>query len=149
MEKITLYNKEFSLSEIDYIAIKKEKGIIPKYSICISYDTQNIVVPETETTDELKIARVLQSVKEKFSGIGHFVSIYRSSPLINIYRAKNLELKKCAFNNRNYLEITLHNGSVFSTKPEDLNSGAGYNDWQYHYDYYKQMCKTQERHKER
>lgn len=129
MEKICSLFKELDIEKIDYIGIRVVKLIKPKYSIVIGYNFNEINILETETTDEIKIIRLLTEIKEQFKKYDNFISIDKYSPLINIYRAKNIELRKCKFVDKNYLIITMQNGEVYLTKRESISKIAP-NKWQ-------------------
>ena len=118
MEKVCSLIKELDIEKIDYIGVRTSKLIKPQYSIVIGYNFNEINIGETETEDEVKIIKLLTEIKEQFKGHDNFISIDKYSPLINLYRAKNVELKNCRFTNSNYLVITLCNGDVCLTKPE-------------------------------
>lgn len=135
MDKIKLFDQEFDVDEIDYIGIRKVSLFKPEYSIVVGYNSNEINMEKTKTADELMVLSLLQITKERLNKYNNFISIDKYSPLINIYRAKDVELKKCEYVNKNYLKITLRNGHVCLTKQEPF-SDRGLNKWQYYYNVY-------------
>lgn len=135
MEKFYLYDK-FDIKKIDYIGIRKVSVFKPEYNIVISYCLKEFNIESTKTIDELKIKKELKEIKDKLKNCDGFISIDSYSPLVNIYRAKNVELKKCKYINKNYLKITLCNGQTLLTKHEPITS-LNVNKWQlYNFKYW-------------
>lgn len=122
---INICGKEYYSSEIDYVGIKRVKAENPIYSIVVSANKQEENIAETSTIDEIKICEIYKQIYKELCQDGSFFAPNKFAPIINIKRAKNIELKQSKFLSYNhYLNVELYNGAIFKSKPLPYKNGV-------------------------
>ena len=120
---IDLFGKNFNLEQIDYVGIgMSKKGIKPTYQIVICENKEEHVIESTKTEDELKVVSIYNEAKSRLMSKPIFYCFDKYGPIVNIIRAKEVNLKEELFSRKNYLEIKLFNGWVLKSKPTNLLS---------------------------